>query len=301
MVVAAALGLLALGTAIALGVRTFDVQTPSMGRTAPVGSLVLTVPAGQHSLAVGDVVTFVPPVDADAERVARLPYTHRITAITDGSITTRGDANGAADAWTITRADVVGRVVTVLPGVGWLLRMLPWGVGGIGALWIATGFVRGRGPRVATRLVGTAAVLAGLLTVFRPLVALVVTGVDAGARPVAHVVSTGLLPIRAVGPTGSSERLASGATGQVPLPPGTDGAVALSARLDLTPSGWVVLAAVCAVPLVLGVLFARPRGRAAGSGDPAERSTADPAERSTADPAERPTVDPADTTGAVTP
>lgn len=261
--------LLAVGAAMAAGVRTFDVRTPSMGRTAPVGSLVVTVPPGQHRLAVGDVVTFVPPVAAGGGTAARLPYTHRITAIADGAITTKGDANGAADAWTITRGDVVGRVVTVLPGAGWVLRMLPWVVGGTGVVWLLSGFLSGRASRTAARLVGVSAVLAVVVAVFRPFVALVVTGVEAGARPVAGVVSTGLLPIRAVGPAGASDRLVSGAVGQVPLPPGSDGAVAIAARLDLTPTGWVVLVVLCAVPLVVGVLLARPRhrgGRRPGAG-----------------------------------
>lgn len=269
-VAAVLLVLLVVGAAMAAGVRTFDVRTPSMGRTAPVGSLVVAVPPGQHRLAVGDVVTFVPPVSAGGGRAARLPYTHRITAVADVAITTKGDANGAADAWTITRGDVVGRVVAVLPGAGWVLRMLPWAVGGVGVVWLLTGFLPGRAGRTAARLVGVSVVLAVVVAVFRPFVALVVTGVEAGARPVADVVSTGLLPIRAVGPAGASERLVSGAVGQVPLPPGNDGAVAIAARLDLTPAGWVALVVLCAVPLVVGVLLARPRhrgGRPVGTRD----------------------------------
>ncbi len=284
VVVAAVLSvLLTVGVAMAAGVRTFDVRTPSMGRTAPVGSLVVTVPPGQHRLAVGDVVTFVPPAAAGAEPVARLPYTHRITAITDGAISTKGDANGAADAWTIDRDDVVGRVVAVLPGAGWTLRMLPWIVGGVGAVWLLTGFVTGRGPRNAARLVGASAVFAVVVGVFRPFVALVVTGVEAGQRPVAHVVSTGLLPVRATGPSGSSDRLVSGAAGEVPLPSGSEGTVAIAARLDLSPGGWLLLAALCTVPLVVGVLLARPRSRFSPPADPgADPAAAAPATTATA-------------------
>lgn len=267
-VAAVLLVLLAVGAAMAAGLRTFDVRTPSMGRTAPVGSLVVTVPLGQHRLVVGDVVTFVPPAAARGATTARLPYTHRVAAIADGAITTKGDANGAADAWTVTRGDVVGRVVAVLPGAGWVLRMLPWGVGGVGVVWLLAGFLTDRALRTAARLVGVSAVLAVVAAVFRPFVALVVTGVDAGARPVATVVSTGLLPVRAVGAAGASDRLVSGAAGQVPLPPGSDGAVAIAARLDLTPAGWAVLAVLCAVPLVVGVFLARSRR---GGGRPARQ------------------------------
>lgn len=280
--------LLAVAAAAAAGVRTFDVRTPSMGRAAPVGSLVVTVPPGERRLAVGDVVTFVPPVTEGGGTAARLPYTHRVTAIVDGAITTKGDANGAADAWTITRGDVVGRVVAVLPVVGWVLRMLPWAAGGIGLVWLLTGPVAARAPRTAARLVGVSAVLAVVVAVFRPFVALVVTGVDPGARPTAHVASTGLLPIRAVGPSGSSDRLLSGSVGQVPLPPGSDGAVALTARLDLPPLGWVTLALVCAVPLVLGVLLARSSRRAPSPRtDAADTPTGRPTDRARARPTDR--------------
>ncbi|KTR53392.1 S26 family signal peptidase [Curtobacterium oceanosedimentum] len=291
--------LIAVGVAMAAGVRTFDVRTPSMGRAAPVGSLVVTVPPGQHRLAVGDVVTFVPPVAEGGGTAARLPYTHRVTAVVDGAITTKGDANGAADAWTISRGDVVGRVVAVLPGGGWALRMLPWTAGGIGLVWLLTGSVAARAPRTAARLVGVSAVLAVVVAVFRPFVALVVTGVDPGARPTAHVVSTGLLPIRAVGPSSASERLLSGSVGQVALPPGSDGAVALTAQLDLPPIGWVTLALVCAVPLVLGVLLARSSRRAPSERVDAadvltDRTGARPTDRGTDRRTDRSTDRPAD-------
>ncbi|WP_175415932.1 S26 family signal peptidase [Curtobacterium sp. SGAir0471] len=288
--------LLAIGVAMAAGVRTFDVRTPSMGRAAPVGSLVVTVPPGQHRLAVGDVVTFVPPVTEGSGTAARLPYTHRVTAVVDGAITTKGDANGAADAWTISRGDVVGRVVAVLPGGGWVLRMVPWTAGGIGLVWLLTGSIAARATRTAARLVGVSAVLAVVVAVFRPFVALVVTGVDPGARPTAHVVSTGLLPIRAVGPSGASDRLLSGSVGQVALPPGSDGAVALTAQLDLSPLGWVTLALVCAVPLVLGVLLARSSRRAPServdaadvlTGRPTDRTQPRPTDRAEPRPTDR--------------
>lgn len=312
LVAAGLLVVLAFGAAAAAGVRTFDVRTPSMGRTAPVGSLVVTVPPAHERLAVGDVVTFVPPTSG-SDPVARLPYTHRITAITDGAITTKGDANGAADAWTIRRDDVVGRVVGVVPGAGWLLRVLLWLVGGVGAVWLLGGVVPRRGPRAAVRLLGVSAVVAVVVGVFRPFVSLLVTGVDAGARPVAHVVSTGLLPIRAVGPDAASGRLVSGAVGTVPLPAGSDGAVAITARLDLTPVGWVVLAVLCAVPLVVGVLLARPprgerserageRSARAGQTDPAGAADAGAADAGATVPAAA--ADPAgapDRTGATNP
>ncbi|WP_367379197.1 S26 family signal peptidase [Subtercola boreus] len=75
------------------GGRWFVVQTPSMGETAPVGTLILTTPTNGQ-VAVGDIITFRPPTSPGEV------YTHGIIAISaDGAISTRGDINGATDPW----------------------------------------------------------------------------------------------------------------------------------------------------------------------------------------------------------
>lgn len=95
------------------------VATPSMGRTAPVGSLVFTRPADIADVRVGEVISFHPP----GLRVETV--THRVVRIDDdGALHTRGDINAADDALPV-RNDLVGRVVSIWWGLGWLLKALP--------------------------------------------------------------------------------------------------------------------------------------------------------------------------------
>ena len=93
----------------------------SMGSTAPMGSVAFIedVPAG--SLQVGDVIVFRPPSQGEA----RQPVMHRIISIeeVDGQrvIRTKGDANESADPWQLRLTGEGGRLVHVVPYVGYLL------------------------------------------------------------------------------------------------------------------------------------------------------------------------------------
>ncbi|WP_434318962.1 S26 family signal peptidase [Leifsonia sp. P73] len=58
------------------GWRWFIVESPSMGRTAPVGTLVVTSPVSVSAVHVGDVITFHPPTSPDET------YTHRVREVT---------------------------------------------------------------------------------------------------------------------------------------------------------------------------------------------------------------------------
>jgi signal peptidase I len=93
------------------------VQSGSMEPALPVGSLVTVVPA--PSYAVGDVVTF----GGDAGK--RIPTTHRIAGIErEGGSTrfvTKGDANEEKDNETTGYQDVIGKVVYVVPRLGFAL------------------------------------------------------------------------------------------------------------------------------------------------------------------------------------
>ena len=61
------------------GFRLFAILTPSMGQTAPVGTLVVSHSADSYQ--TGDIISF--------ERISRV-YTHRIVAIGPDGITTVG-------------------------------------------------------------------------------------------------------------------------------------------------------------------------------------------------------------------
>src|SRR5690348_4293534 len=73
---------LLVATPVALGLsgwRAQSMTTPSMGRTAPVGSLVITHPVAASSLHVGDIVAFHPPGRSGTT------FVHRVTGISLGA------------------------------------------------------------------------------------------------------------------------------------------------------------------------------------------------------------------------
>lgn len=100
------LGLWLLGLA---GAKSYPVASDSMVPAFRRGDLVVTTAAAQ--LRVGDMVTF--------RKYGQL-ITHRIVANgrVPGSFETRGDANPGNDPWTITLADVTGRVRGVVRHAG---------------------------------------------------------------------------------------------------------------------------------------------------------------------------------------
>lgn len=238
--------------AAASGLHGYDVRTPSMGTAAPVGSLVVTAPASPGHLVAGTVITFRAP------GAPGTPYTHRIVAVDDDGIETRGDANGAADGWRVQSSDVIGRVVAVLPGVGWVVRGLPWVVALVGVLWFASAFVRSGEARTAIRLLGSALAVAAVAAVLRPFVAVQLAGTSTdGGHAVARLVSTGVLPVEAGVVGGGRAHLVSGAVAELAVPVRSDGLFRVHAALDLSPTAWVLLGAVCAVPVLVAVLVGR--------------------------------------------
>jgi signal peptidase I len=97
------------------------VLTGSMQPAYSPGDAVITRPVDVHSLHKGDIAVFVPPGES-------APYAHRISGITekDGHVvvTTKGDANPAADKWH-ARLDN-GRVPVVVAHVPYFGRVMTW-------------------------------------------------------------------------------------------------------------------------------------------------------------------------------
>ena len=85
------------------GVRLSPVLTGSMQSSYPAGSLVLTAEAPASSVRAGDVIAFRPPPPYVTS--SGRPVLHRVVTarVLDGRllVTTRGDANPAADPWTL--------------------------------------------------------------------------------------------------------------------------------------------------------------------------------------------------------
>ena len=139
------------------GDRWLDVQTPSMGQAAPVGTLLLIAPRDTADLAVGDIIAFHPPTSPQQT------YAHRIVTIdADRTIHTRGDNNPLDDPWKLHQNDLIGVVINRLWGLGWLLRILPFLVLGTAAVFTITSLTRLVPParRAPTRILGYSLVTA---------------------------------------------------------------------------------------------------------------------------------------------
>ena len=250
------------------GPRLFVIETASMAETAPVGTLVVAHPKPAYS--VGDVITFV----VDGRTV-----THRIVGVQDGRFITQGDLNGSPDAWQLTPDQIVGTVVAIVPGLGFLLKAAP-------LLFLAGIIVevvarllggRRRGWRVGLRLTGMSLAVSALSLWLRPwfnVQMMDFRAADDGSGALMHIVNTGLFPVVA-----GATRLVSGEDGVILS---TDklasGAYALSPTPDPDWPVRVLLIAFCLVPFfaslllradqplaVAGGLRARPDRRARGS------------------------------------
>lgn len=241
--------------AFAGGMRWFAVETASMGSAAPVGTLVLTEPARLDALPVGTVIAFHPPTAA-AE-----VYTHRIDGREAGGVRTRGDINGAADAWRLHQRDLIGRAVVLLPGAGFLIRALPVLLVGNAVLWLLTSRVRAAAPRAALRTVGFSLIACVPAFLLHPFVKIEVLATQAvGDRIHASIVSTGLLPIRVTAATGQQVALHDGQVGVLTLPVRPEG-YRLMTDVQLTASEWAVLLLVCALPLIWNLVVGTPEDR----------------------------------------
>jgi hypothetical protein len=264
LVLLAVAGLVAFsGYWFATGGRWLIVETPSMGRSAPVGTLLWVAPA--HDVHVGDVISFQPPGTAAT-------YTHRIHAISvGGTISTKGDGNPAADPWQLHRSDVTGVVSARWWAVGWLVRAAPLLVLGSVVLTILVRRFTAVRWRVPATTVGVAVLTTLAIWVYRPLVRaqLVVfdhvTGGQHAAR--ATYVSTGLLPVR----------LTAAGSKPIVLHDGEFGSVVTRTidahgrfRADVVPHLWwplwVALILVCFLPALWSALIGLAPERAAVRG-----------------------------------
>ncbi|RFA13095.1 hypothetical protein B7R22_14370 [Subtercola boreus] len=232
-----------------------------MGQTAPVGTLILTTPT-DNRVAVGDVITFRPPTSPTEI------YTHRVIAITtDGAISTRGDINGATDPWQLYPADIIGHATVILPAVGWYVKAVPIIAVGTLLVWLVSSLFRSPTTRSALRVAGISLVVATAAYILRPLIGIVVLSTTADSTGAhAAIVSTGMLPIRVQAVGGDHTDLISGQVGTLTVPSLVDSSqYHLSSALNLPVAGWIILAAVCAIPLLWTVIVGLPADAENGS------------------------------------
>ena len=120
-----------------LGYQPYAILGGSMGSTAPLGSVALVEDLPAESLKVGHVIVFRPPSSGEA----REPVMHRIISIEeiDGQrvFGTKGDANRSPDPWKLTISGEGGRLVYVVPYVGYLLWFFQTRMGWVLALPVA--------------------------------------------------------------------------------------------------------------------------------------------------------------------
>lgn len=104
------------------------VLTGSMEPKIPKGSVVINQWADQKNLKVGDVITYRHPSDSKIMYV-----THRIVKIDKTGLLwrfeTKGDANPASDFGLITQAGTEGKVILMIPLIGYLIEFFKSPVG----------------------------------------------------------------------------------------------------------------------------------------------------------------------------
>lgn len=238
------------GILFILGWRAHHLLTPSMGDSLPVGSLVITSPATLDELAEGDVVT----ADIGQGRTR----THRVVELSAEGAITQGDLNDSADVVAVTDQALIGRVSFSAYGIGWLMQMLPYIAGGGLLMWVLTLRLDDRTMASRYRSLGVFLGLSLAIILVKPLFGVALLGTENGGSSEepyaqAHVVSTGLLPVRVegVGESGTSTPLLenSGADGVAKAYEASEGGGYLfRPQPALTWPWWIVLSMVVASP-----------------------------------------------------
>lgn len=113
--------LLAAVAPMALGLKSYTVRSDSMSPAIETGDVVVTRQIAPAEAEVGDIVTFKDP-DGSGDLI-----THRARAIarTPAGIAfvTRGDANNAAERWTVSADGRIGRLSYRIPLLGYPLSV----------------------------------------------------------------------------------------------------------------------------------------------------------------------------------
>ncbi|WP_300388002.1 signal peptidase I [uncultured Nocardioides sp.] len=104
-----------------MGLQRYVIMGGSMDGTYDLGSVVFEEVVPVSELAVGDVITYVPPAESGIDTLV----THRIVSIDGADLRTQGDANPAVDPWTFQlTAATQPRVVAHVPYVGFAFMAL---------------------------------------------------------------------------------------------------------------------------------------------------------------------------------
>ena len=238
------------------GWRVHTLTTPSMGRTAPVGSVVLSEPVTAAQIRVGDVLAVHPPGRPDTT------FVHRVSSITTGPtgllFHTKGDINGSPDPWTVTTPNIIGRVILVLPDVGYLLHMLPLLLlAGFLTLLFSFGMTRGR--RAPARILTGSLLVAAAIAYYQPLARIdLIAETTTTANTEAALVTTGILPLRVQAVGGTHADLTPGQVGTLhSTNHNTRGTYHIDAGIHLF-GWWWLLTLTWTIPLLAAARSTRP-------------------------------------------
>lgn len=243
------LSLALVGSALLLfqkGYRPFFVSTPSMGMTAPVGTLIITQP--QTDYKSGDIIAF---------NYQGRVYTHRITQVEPNGFRTKGDLNHDQDAWVVAQSDVIGKQVFVGRHVGWIWRALPWFVIGMIIVWLISLLPKLNSLwRWPIRLIGLSIVITLITIWLRPWISFGVLGVTSRSDQAVdiRIVNTGVFALRA-----QDVRLVSGQDGVIKVTKiDSKGRFVLVPRPSLDFWEKVFAIVFCLSPLIISLLIKNP-------------------------------------------
>lgn len=105
----------------AFGLQRYVIAGGSMTGTIDLGSIAYEKVVPVSDLAVGDIITYMPPADSGIDHLV----THRIVSIRGAELRTRGDANADVDPWTFRLTSATQpRVAFHVPYAGYPLLAL---------------------------------------------------------------------------------------------------------------------------------------------------------------------------------
>ena len=139
------LALITLAAAV-LGVNLYAVNAANLaGNTVPmpfgVGAAVVVSGSMEPAVSVGDLILVAEREDYEIGDVivyqdGSMAVTHRIVAVSEDTVTTKGDANNTADK-PIPRGRIKGEVVCVIPLAGYLVNAVKTPLGTLALLALA--------------------------------------------------------------------------------------------------------------------------------------------------------------------
>ncbi len=104
---------------LAFGYRPFTVMSGSMSPAIGTGDVVVVQRIGASAAAAGDIITFPDPSGRDRLITHRVRRTRR--EADSLHFETKGDANNAAEQWSVAATGDIGRVRHRLPKLGYAL------------------------------------------------------------------------------------------------------------------------------------------------------------------------------------